>query len=85
MLDKPAFPEPADDEGVWVALPALLERPEGTAKATLFALLLMAPRAERAVEEEFRERVVATPLSSFSDSSVGSRLTNSFCSNWTTT
>ena len=28
---------------------------------------------------------MATPLTSLSDSSVGSRETNSFCSNWTTT
>ncbi len=35
--------------------------------------------------ELMRERVVATPLTSLSVSLVGSRLTNSFCSNWTTT
>ena len=64
------------------------------------SLLLIAPSAESAfdcrwwpalameesaVDEEVRERFVATPLTSLSASSVGSRETNSFCSNWTTT
>ena len=47
-------------------------------------LLTIALREARAVEEEFRDKVVATPLASFSVSSVGSLETNSFCSNWTT-
>jgi hypothetical protein len=47
-------------------------------------------RLDEAVEmrdskEALREMVVAVPLSSLSSSSVGSLLTNSFCSNWTTT
>ena len=44
-------------------------------------LLPIAVREERAVEEEFRDKVVATPLTSLSASSVGSLETNSFCSN----
>ena len=47
--------------------------------------ILIAPSALRAVELLFREILVGTPLTSFSVSEVGSRLTNSFCSNWTTT
>lgn len=45
----------------------------------------IALRVARAVEEEVRDKVVATPLTSLSASSVGSLETNSFCSNWTTT
>lgn len=51
----------------------------------------IAPRAERALEvvddedELLDERLVATPLRALSDSCMGSLLTNSFCSNWTTT
>lgn len=48
-------------------------------------LLPMAPRVLRAIEEEARERFVGTPLTSLSVSSVGSLLTNSFCSKTTTT
>lgn len=40
--------------------------------------------AESAFDEEFLERFVATPFTSLSVSSVGSRDTNSFCSNCTT-
>lgn len=47
--------------------------------------MLIAPSAESAVDDELRERFVAKPLTSLSVSSVGSRLTNSFCSNCTTT
>lgn len=68
------LPDPNDEEGVACALP----------RALPFALAfsLIAPSAESAVDEEFRERVlVARPLTSLSVSSVGSRLTNSFCSN----
>ena len=72
------LPDPSDEEGVgcalFRALVPLLPFPP--------ALLLIAPREERAVEEDVREMVlVATPLTSLSVSSVGSRLTNSFCSN----
>lgn len=48
-------------------------------------LLPMAPRVLRAMDEEARERFVGTPLTSLSVSSVGSLLTNSFCSKTTTT
>ena len=51
----------------------------------LLALELIAPKADSAVDDEVRERLIATPLTSLSVSSVGSRLTNSFCSNCTTT
>ena len=74
------------------------ERPEDTLDwGDVFALFvadrfaawtareLIAPSEFSAVEEESRDRFVATPLTSFSDSWVGSRLTNSFCSNCTTT
>lgn len=48
------------------------------------------PRAERAVEggevdEKPLGRFVGVPLTSLSVSGMGSRLMNSFCSNWTTT
>lgn len=42
----------------------------------------MVPTAE---EDDVLDRGVAVPLTPLSISSVGSRLTNSFCSNWTTT
>ena len=45
----------------------------------------MALSAVRAFEEDVLDNAVAVPLTSLSVSSVGSRLTNSFCSNWTTT
>lgn len=80
-IREPKRPEscdlPRDEDGVAWALPRALPFP--------LALSLIAPSAERAVEEDTRESVVATPLTSLSVSSVGSRLTNSFCSNWTTT
>jgi len=44
-------------------------------------LAAIAPSAERAFDELLRERAVGVPLTSFSVSFVGSRLTNSFCSN----
>lgn len=50
-----------------------------------FPLIPIAPSAPRAVEEEVRERLIAVPLTSFSDSTMGSRETNSFCSKVTTT
>ena len=62
------FPDPNDDDGVGCALLRALP-------CLLLALELIAPRAESA------ERFVAMPLTSLSVSSVGSRLTNSFCSN----
>jgi hypothetical protein len=94
-LAIPLFAEPADELGVC----SLLEEPrvlELSARARpLLSLLLRAPRTDmafegwaicdKADEDEFRERLVATPLISLSVSSVGSRETNSFCSNWTTT
>lgn len=43
------------------------------------------PIVATAFEEEVLDKAVAIPLTSLSISSVGSRLTNSFCSNWTTT
>ena len=76
------LPDPSDEDGVGCALLRALAPP----LFRPFALLLIAPRVERAVDEEVRETVLnATPLTSLSVSSVGSRLTNSFCSNWTTT
>lgn len=70
---------PFEDEGepdrLPLALPFLLP----------VVALFRAPRAESALLEELRERLVAMPLTSLSVSSVGSRLTNSFCSNCTTT
>ena len=45
------------------------------------ALDPMAPRAERAFDETQVDKLIAAPLISLSDSRVGSRLTNSFCSN----
>lgn len=47
--------------------------------------LVIAPSAPSAVEDVLRDRTTGTPLTSFSVSLVGSRLTNSLCSNWTTT
>jgi len=44
-------------------------------------LFPIALRVARAVEEEFRDKVVGIPLTSLSVSSVGSLETNSFCSN----
>lgn len=67
------LPDPSDEDGVFCWLPRALPLP--------FTLSLIAPRADSAVDEETRERLVATPLTSLSVSSVGSRLTNSFCSN----
>ena len=74
-----------------LALALVLLRP----LAPAFTLSLIAPsaesafddkgRAESAVDDEFLERLVANPLTSLSVSSVGSRDTNSFCSNCTTT
>lgn len=63
-------------------------RPFGVTEPFLLsaeALFPMALREARAVEEGCRDKVVATPLTSLSASSVGSLETNSFCSNWTTT
>ena len=78
------LPEPNEEDGVACALPRAL--PPLPARPFAFALLLIAPRADKAVDEGLRERVlVATPLTSLSSSPVGSRETNSFCSNWTTT
>ena len=45
------------------------------------ALVPIAVRALSAFEELLRDRLVAIPLTSLSVSSVGSLLTNSFCSN----
>jgi hypothetical protein len=69
------FAEETDDAGDGFVLPLPLF---ATSRA---ALEPMAPKAERALLELLRERLVAVPLTSFPDSSVGSRLTNSFCSN----
>ena len=79
-------------------LPGLLDDPPGPPAPApcpfaLAALLLIAPRAviawlpsaASAVLDELRESGAAKPLTSLSDSSVGSRETNSFCSNCTTT
>jgi len=62
-------------------------RPLGVTEPFLLSvgpLLPIALRVARAVEEESRDKVVATPLTSLPVSSVGSLETNSFCSNWTT-
>lgn len=72
-----ALPDEADDEGVIAA--------RARAAASNALPMPIAPSALRAVEEPFLDILVATPLTSFSDSEVGSLLTNSFCSNWTTT
>lgn len=45
----------------------------------------IAPRAVRAMEEPFLDKFVAVPFTSLSSSVMGPRLTNSLCSNWTTT
>lgn len=76
--------EPFEEEGVCTVLPLRLEGAVGVA-AALFALVVIAPKADRAVDEEFLDRFVGMPFTSLSYSSVGSRLMNSFCSNWTTT
>lgn len=93
---SPLFADPADELGdgslLFRPFAVVLPRPLGIAA---LILLLMAPSAESAmdvgaiddsaVDDDVRERLVATPLTSLSASSVGSRETNSFCSNWTTT
>ena len=71
-LGTPPFAEVGEPD--WLPLPSLLE----------FALVT-AVSAEMAVEDDWRERLVAMPFASFSVSSMGSRPTNSFCSNCTTT
>lgn len=88
MTAKPDLPDPAEDEGVCTVLPLELLVPlpvDPLEPGARLTLLFKAPRAESAVEEELRDRLVATPLISFSVSSIGSLLTNSFCSNCTTT
>lgn len=45
------------------------------------ALDPMAPRTESAFDDVLLDKSIAVPLTSLSDSNVGSRLTNSFCSN----
>ena len=73
---------------VWVGGCVLRTRPLGVNEPFLLSigpLLPIALREARAVEEGFRDKLVATPLTSLSASSVGSLETNSFCSNWTTT
>lgn len=70
-MDKSSLLEDEkDDEGEFPALTF----PGGRARPT-------AERVESALEDDTRERAVAIPLTSLSISSVGSRLTNSFCSN----
>lgn len=59
-------------------------RPFGVTEPFLLsveALFPIALREARAVEEGWRDKVVATPVTSLSASSVGSLETNSFCSN----
>ena len=66
-------------------------RDEGGEGSLLFLLFFLlpwsaaldpiAPRAERAFEEVRLDKLVGVPLTSLSDSRVGSLLTNSFCSN----
>ena len=68
-----ALPDGADDEGVIAA--------RARAAASKALPMLMAPSALKAVDEPFLDMLVATPFTSFSDSEVGSLLTNSFCSN----
>ena len=65
-----------DDEGL---VPLCLARSAGSLDP------IIAPSAESATEDAFRERFVAVPLTSLSDSAMGSRLMNSLCSNCTTT
>jgi hypothetical protein len=55
------------------------------AAARTAALDPTAPKALMATEEDVRERLVATPLTSLSPSSVGSLLTNSLSSKTTIT
>lgn len=81
------LPEDADEAAL--PAPAVFTRLAASAALALLvsacALMLIAPRAESATEEVFRDMFVAVPLISFAVSSIGSRLTNSFCSNSTTT
>lgn len=89
----PLLLDPAELLGVCSLLPGLLPPPPVLAPPPVrpLALLLIAPNADSAwetpnpawpasaLEDELRE--IAKPLTSLSDSSVGSRETNSFCSN----
>jgi hypothetical protein len=69
------FPDEKDEDGVlWVLFFARFALSDTTFEP-------IAPRAEMALDEPFRERLVAMPLTSLSVSFVGSRLTNSLCSN----
>ena len=72
-----ALPDEADDEGVTAT--------RARAAASKALLMLIAPSALRAVDEPFLDMLVATPFTSFSEAEVDSLLTNSFCSNCTTT
>lgn len=76
-----------DDGGVLLADDEVDDcRLRDEAAASSYGLLfVIAPRAPRAVDDVLRESTTGTPLTSFSASLVGSRLTNSLCSNWTTT
>lgn len=74
------LPDDTDDDGELFALSFLAAISSANA-----ALEPIAPKADTAVDDPFRARLVAVPLTSLSVSSVGSRLTNSFCSNCTTT
>jgi hypothetical protein len=73
--------ETREEDGEISLLPLLLLRFASWAAA----LEPIAPRAEIALEEVWRERLTGVPLTSLSVSAMGSRETNSFCSNWTTT
>ena len=85
---EPRMPLVFDERRVFVGGCELGTRPFGVMEPLRLStepLLPIALRVARAVEEEFRDKVVAVPLTSLSVSSVGSLETNSFCSNWTTT
>ena len=70
------FADAVDDGGEGSLLVLL-----GFLEPWIAALDPMAPRAERAFEDMLLDKLIAAPLTSLSDSRVGSRLTNSFCSN----
>lgn len=71
------LPDETDEEGVCADF-------ERAAVSKAFPMAI-AFKELRAVVELFRERLVAKPRSSLSASKVASLLTNSACSNWTTT
>lgn len=89
LIFEPRMPLVFDERDfVWAETGGWGMRPFGVTEPFLLSAEALPPialRDARAVEEGFRDKVVATPLTSLSASSVGSLETNSFCSNCTTT